>query len=145
MLKLILLFTIIPLLELTLLIKLSNYFGIIVTLSLVTFTGIVGATLAKKQGSSVIKKINNHLAQGEMPTDSLVDGLLVLIGGVMLITPGLLTDIGGFSCIIPFTRSKIKVLTKNRLSKLITNSRVQFFTANNKKTKTVDVTDNDEQ
>ena len=133
MFKLILLFTIIPLLELSILIKLSYYLGTIFTISLVAITGIIGATLAKKEGNSTIKKINNSLSKGEMPTDKLVDGLLILIGGVMLITPGLLTDLGGFSCIIPFTRSKIKILTKHKLKRLIISDRVQFFAANTKK------------
>ncbi|MCK8817238.1 FxsA family protein [Natroniella sulfidigena] len=130
MLKLILLFTVIPLLELTLLIRLSHLWGTTSTILLVAITGIIGAKLTKLEGTSTISKINASLEQGKMPTDNLVDGLLILIGGAMLITPGLLTDLGGFSCIIPLTRSKIKILTKHRLSKLITTGRVQFSSNN---------------
>ncbi len=127
MFKLILLFTIIPLIELTLLIQISYHIGTASTVIIVAITGVIGAILSKKQGTDVLKKIRKSLAEGELPADNLIAGLLVLIGGIMLITPGLLTDLLGFSCIIPITRRKIKKLTQNNFNKLITTGRVQFF------------------
>ncbi|OCL26117.1 FxsA protein [Orenia metallireducens] len=143
MFKLILIFTVIPLIELTLLIRLSYHVGTLYTISLIATTGIIGAILAKKQGTSVVKKINQSLSQGEMPADSLIDGLLILIGSAMLVTPGLLTDFAGFSCIIPFTRKRVKFLMKGKLRKLITTGRVQFFSFNQQEEKTVDIVDNE--
>lgn len=127
-LKLILIFTIIPLLELFILIQISNYLGIIFTISLVAITGLTGAYLTKKQGTSVLTKIRKAIAEGMMPADSLIDGFLILIGGIMLITPGIMTDIGGFSCIIPFTRKIVKKLTVKQFNNLIKTGRFQFST-----------------
>ncbi|GAB6098362.1 hypothetical protein JCM16358_02410 [Halanaerocella petrolearia] len=145
MLKLAFLFTIIPLLELFCLIKISQYLGSLVAVGLVAITGIIGATLAKKQGAVVIKKINYSLAQGRMPADSVIDGLLILIGGVMLITPGLLTDLAGFTCILPFTRPYVKKLTKGRLKKLITTGKVQFFANDEQESKTINIVDEEDK
>nr|WP_282706904.1 FxsA family protein [Natroniella acetigena] len=130
MFKLVLLFTVIPLLELILLIKLSQLWGAVSTILLVAITGIIGAKLTKLEGTSTVTEINSSLAEGTMPTDNLIDGLLILIGGAMLITPGLLSDLVGFACIIPLTRSKIKLLTKERLKRLITTGSFHFSSDN---------------
>ncbi|WP_051412220.1 FxsA family protein, partial [Halonatronum saccharophilum] len=97
MFKLIFIFTIIPLIELALLVKMSNSFGLSFIITLVTITGLLGGALTKHQGKETINKINDSLAQNQLPADNLMNGLLVLIGGVLLITPGVLTDIGGFT------------------------------------------------
>ncbi|AGB41280.1 protein affecting phage T7 exclusion by the F plasmid [Halobacteroides halobius DSM 5150] len=145
MLKLVILFTIIPLVELFLLIQISIHLSSWLAIGLVGITGMLGAGLAKKQGTAVIKKINYSLSQGRMPADSVVDGLLILIGGVLLITPGLLTDISGFACILPFTRPYIKKITKGRLKKLIATGRIQFFSKDSDESQTIDIVeDNDE-
>lgn len=125
--KLIILFTVIPLFELWALIHLSNYLGGLFTVLLVGCTGLLGAIITKKQSTSVLKKINDSLAQGQIPADKLIDGLLIFIGGIMLITPGILTDIIGFCCVLPFTRPKVKYFTKDKLGKLVETGRVQFF------------------
>ncbi len=139
MLRLILFFTIIPLLEITLLMKISQSFGIFYTVLLVGITGLVGAVLSKKQGTSVIIKIKESLNDGMMPANSLIDGLLILIGGILLITPGIFTDLGGFCCIIPFTRKKIKKLTKNKLNNLISTGTFQFSETNSQETREVNI------
>lgn len=144
MFKLVLLFTIIPLVELFLLIKISYYLGSLMAVGLVAITGIIGAGLAKHQGATVIRQINYSLSQGSMPADDLVNGLLVLIGGVLLVTPGLITDLAGFACILPFTRPLIKRITKDSLKKLITTgSRVKFFAPDEDESKTIDIVDDD--
>lgn len=130
--KLIILFTIIPLIELWALIRLSSYLGVLSTVLLVGCTGIIGAILTKRQSSSILTEINEALAQGQMPADKLIDGLLILIGGVMLITPGILTDLTGFCCVTPWTRPQVKYFTKDRLAKIIETGRIQFFSAPSK-------------
>ncbi|MGM0502495.1 MAG: FxsA family protein [Bacillota bacterium] len=127
--KLIFLFTIVPLIELWFLIRLSYSLGNITTVSIVACTGIIGAVVTKKQSLSVLKEINSSLAQGQIPADKLIDGLLILIGGVMLITPGVITDLCGFSCVLPWTRPKIKYFTKGKFKKLITSGQIHFFAA----------------
>ncbi len=126
MLKMIFLFTIIPLLELFILIKLSHIWGLVFTISLVAITGLLGAFLTKKQGVSVVARIRKDITEGSMPADSIIEGFLILIGGVMLITPGILTDIGGFCCIIPSTRKRVKTFTRAKFSNLISTGNFQF-------------------
>lgn len=144
MLKLIFIFTIIPLAELFLLIQISHLLGTIFTISLVGITGLIGAFLAKRQGTSVLTKIRKSLDEGMMPADNLIDGVLILIGGVMLITPGIITDIGGFSCILPYTRKIVKRLTVKQLNRLITVGRFQFSTSGEDK-KVVNIVKNKDE
>ena len=120
------LFATIPLIELALLIKVGSYIGIIPTIIIVGSTGVIGVSLAKNQGYKVVRKIKKSLEVGEMPTDDLIGGLLILIGGVMLLTPGIITDITGFSLILPgsrhffagFARRKFGDYLKNKYNEI---------------------------
>jgi UPF0716 protein FxsA len=113
--QLLLLFIGVPLIEVLILIQLGSQFGFWPTILLVIGTGILGAYLAKLHGLTIWNQIQNDLRAGRMPADKLVDGLLVLIGGVVLLTPGLLTDILGFMLLIPYTRSFFKKFAKSKL------------------------------
>lgn len=115
--RLLILFTVVPLVELALLIKLGNVIGLWPTIFIVIATGVLGAALARSQGTQVIGAIRAEVAQGRPPTESLINGLLVLVGGVVLLTPGLLTDLLGFSLLIPFTRDRFKKRLQGRLRK----------------------------
>lgn len=115
--KLILLFTITPIVELLLLLELSKITSIITTISIVLLTGIVGAYLAKSQGRLIITRIRLELNEGRMPGDQLLNGLCVLVGGALLLTPGIITDVLGFTLVIPGTREIFKGLVKKILSK----------------------------
>ncbi len=125
-LKLILLFTLVPILELALLIKIGGYIGIISTIILVALTGILGVTLARNQGYLVINKIKNSLSQGKMPASDLIEGLLILIGGVLLLTPGILTDITGFTLIIPHSRKIIARLVRKRFQIYLRRQNINY-------------------
>ncbi|MFH1415651.1 MAG: FxsA family protein [Elusimicrobiota bacterium] len=114
LLYLILLFTALPLIELVLLLKIGSYIGIFNTISIVLFTGITGAYLAKTQGLAVLGKIQNELNMGSIPGDRLLDGVLILAGGILLLTPGFITDITGFATLIPVTRNMLRQWLKNR-------------------------------
>jgi UPF0716 protein FxsA len=102
--KLFLLFTIVPLIELALLIKVGTSIGVLPTIIIVVLTGIIGAAIAKYEGLSIIYQIRTMLSQGNIPGDEMLDGLLLLVGGAMLLAPGFLTDILGYAMVIPFTR-----------------------------------------
>lgn len=104
----------VPIIELALLIQIGGYIGVIYTVILVGITGIIGVSLARQQGFQVITRIKKALRKGEVPTDDLIGGLLILSGGIMLLTPGLITDITGFSLIIPGSRKIFIKLLKNR-------------------------------
>ena len=115
--RLLILFTVVPLIELALLIKLGNLIGLWPTIFIVIATGVLGAALARNQGTRTVGAIRAELAQGRAPTESLINGLLILVGGVVLLTPGLLTDLLGFSLLIPFTRNWFKKELRGRLRK----------------------------
>lgn len=102
--KLILLFTLVPLLEAYLLVTLGSLLGFWPTVGIVLVTGVVGGFLAKREGLRVFRQWNEALAQGRLPEEGLVGGLLVLVGGVLLVTPGVLTDITGVALMIPQSR-----------------------------------------
>jgi UPF0716 protein FxsA len=106
--RLILLFTIVPFVELYLLLELAARIGAIETLAVVIVTGIVGGALARMEGWKTWRRIQEDLARGIMPSGRLVDGVLILAGGLLLLTPGVLTDGAGFLLLIPFTRAGIK-------------------------------------
>jgi UPF0716 protein FxsA len=107
-LKLLLLFTLVPFIELAILIKLGEVIGLWPTLAIVLITGVAGAALAKGEGLAVASKIKGELQQGHIPGRQLINGLLVLIGGVLLLTPGLITDFAGFLLITPGPRDLIR-------------------------------------
>lgn len=112
-------FIVIPILEFTLLIEIGRVLGTLPTLILILGTGVVGAYFARLEGLRILYSIRSEFAQGHMPTEKLLDGLIVLIAGVVLITPGLLTDIAGLMLLIPLTRYPIKSFLKRRAQSLI--------------------------
>jgi len=111
--KLFLCFTIIPMIELYFLIKLGSVIGGFSTILIVISTGFAGAWLLKKQGLITILNIRHSMEQGIMPTQELIDALIIFAAGVILITPGLLTDISGLLLLLPVTRTKFKTFLKD--------------------------------
>jgi len=114
--RLIILFITIPLVEIILLIWVSTRTHWSSTLMLVILTGAWGAYLAKSQGYSILARIQAETAAGRVPTAELIDGLLVLIGGIVLLTPGLLTDLVGFSLMVPGFRAIIRERVKKKFA-----------------------------
>lgn len=117
LLPLIILFTTVPIIELFLIIQVhgmaESVWGssqaLMFTFGSILLTGIVGAAVAKNQGFQIIKKAQDSLSQGIVPGDALVEGLLVVFGGVLLLTPGYVSDLLGFSMILPLTRPLIAI------------------------------------
>ena len=107
MLKLLLAFTIIPIIEIYLLIEIGSIFGALTAISLVILTGFLGAFMARMQGLQTLFRIQESLREGKMPSGELLDALLIVIAGVVLLTPGFLTDSAGFLLLIPTTRNSI--------------------------------------
>ncbi len=105
---LLLLFTLVPVMELWLLLQIGQMTSTLFTISLIIVTGIIGAALAKHQGLENLRKLQTGMSSGQAPTDTLIDGLLILVAGAVLITPGVLTDLFGFSLLIPPLRSVIR-------------------------------------
>ncbi len=125
--RLILLFTVIPLIELYLLIQVGRYLGTLPTIMIVLITGIIGGLLARSQGLNVQRQIRIDLQNGIIPTDSLIDGLFILIAGALLITPGMLTDVCGFALMVPGFRVKLKMWLKGVLKHKFESGQFQFY------------------
>jgi UPF0716 protein FxsA len=123
LLKLFLAFTIIPFIEIYLLIKIGSYIGAFNTLIVVILTGFMGALLARYQGLKTMFRVRENLAHGEMPAEHLLDALLILLAGIVLLTPGFLTDLAGFIILIPTTRFHFKRWLRKKFDRLITQNR----------------------
>lgn len=109
------LFILVPLVELYLLIQVGSLVGVEITIGIVVVTGLLGAWLARVQGLKVLGEVRTRVAAGEMPTDALIDGLLILVAGAVLLTPGLLTDALGFGLLFPQGRRLARSLVRRRL------------------------------
>ena len=127
LLKLIALFTIIPIVEVYLLFKIANLTNGLTTIAIVIFTGILGAYLAKQEGKAVLNRLKYELNQGSLPGNELINGLCILIGGILLITPGLITDFVGFTLVMSFTRQGYVNLITEKFKNMIANGNVNFF------------------
>ena len=119
---LLLLLTVVPAVELMILIRLSTLVGFPPTLLLILATGILGASLARWQGLRTTSRIRQEMAQGKVPGEALVDGALILVAGAVLLTPGILTDALGFALLIPVIRHVFK---RTALGWIQRNARVQ--------------------
>lgn len=108
LLKLFLAFTIIPFIEIYLLIKIGSYLGAFNTVIIVILTAFFGALLARYQGFQTMLRVRESLERGEMPAEELMDALLILLAGIVLLTPGFLTDLAGLIILIPSTRLMFK-------------------------------------
>lgn len=127
--KLVILFTIIPLLELYLLIKAGSIIGGSNTILIVILTGIVGAAFAKSQGYSTIMNIREKISLGQIPGNELVQGILILAGGITLLTPGFITDLAGFTLLIPWTRKIYATWLISYFSNKIRGPHSQFYSS----------------
>lgn len=106
--KLLLLFIIVPVVELYILIEVGKKIGSLTTIGIIILTGILGAYLVKSQGFMILKKIQNDLNEGILPGNNLIQGAIILAGGILLLTPGFITDIIGFIFLIPASRRVVK-------------------------------------
>ena len=115
LLKLLIAFTIIPIIEIYLLIEIGSMFGALTAVTLVILTGFLGAFLARMQGLQTLYRIQESLREGRMPSGELLDALLIVIAGLVLLTPGFLTDSAGFLLLIPATRNSIKYWLRRQI------------------------------
>ncbi len=102
-----LLFLIVPLIEIIILIEIGKVVGAGYTIALVIGTAALGAALFRQQGLSTLAKVQMSMDQGDLPATELVEGLMLLVAGALLLTPGFFTDVFGFLVLIPVLRKKI--------------------------------------
>lgn len=119
LLTLVLLFTVLPIVEISLLVTIGGAIGWPATLLIALGTGMLGATLARQQGLTTIARIGAQLQSGKPPGDALLDGALILFAAAVLITPGVLTDAVGFALLAPPFRQILKPLLLSTLKKSV--------------------------
>ncbi|MCI0572387.1 MAG: FxsA family protein [Myxococcaceae bacterium] len=120
-----LLFTVVPVVELWLLVWLGGRVGAVPTVAMVVLAGVAGAVLAKREGRRVLTAWRRSMAEGRLPEEGLLSGALVLAGGVLLVTPGVLSDIVGFLLLVPPTRKVAAGWLRKRLEAGVRSGRVR--------------------
>lgn len=103
-----LLFSVVPVVEIAILIKIGSYIGVTNTIIIVVATAVVGAILVKIEGISVMFKIRSKFTQGVLPGAELIEGAMILVAGALLLTPGFTTDLLGFLLVFPISRKFIR-------------------------------------
>ena len=126
LLRLFLCFTLIPMVELYLLIKVGTVIGGLNTILLVILTGAAGAWLAKMEGLQTLYRVRTNLQQGLMPAEELLDAVIILVAGIVLITPGLLTDVFGLVLLWPVTRNALKRFLRKKFDELQAQGKINF-------------------
>jgi len=119
-------FVAIPILEFAILIEIGRRLGTIETLLLVFGTGILGAWLARLEGFRILYQIRQDLDAGRAPAGHVFDGVLVLVAGIVLITPGLLTDLAGLLLLFPPTRRPVKAILRRWIERRLTTTRIEI-------------------
>lgn len=97
-------FLLVPIIEIYLLIRIGGLIGVMPTIVLVILTAFIGAILLRIQGLQTYRRFHQALRQGRVPTTEILEGIALLIGGALLLTPGFFTDVIGFICLLPFSR-----------------------------------------
>jgi UPF0716 protein FxsA len=127
LLKLFLAFTLIPFSELYLLIKIGYYLGAFNTILVVIVTGLLGAYLAKLQGIKTMMRVRESMNRGELPAEEMLDALLIFVAGIVLLTPGFITDLAGLAILVPNTRSLFKQWLRKKFDQWISENKTNIM------------------
>ena len=125
--RLILLFVVTPLVELAILVYLGTIIGALYTILIVVATGLAGAFLARNQGLATLSRIRSSIERGVIPSAELFQGTLILAGGLLLLTPGIVTDLVGFIMLIPQTRTIITRWLRSLIQRKIQKGEVHYW------------------
>ena len=121
------LFILIPIVEITVLIKVGEAIGAWYTIGLVLLSAFIGVNMLRIQGLSTLARAQQRMSQGDMPGQEMIEGIVLAVGGAMLITPGFVTDFFGFCCLIPFTRKWIITHALSRFTVVTTHQTGDSF------------------
>ncbi|MBS4212976.1 MULTISPECIES: FxsA family protein [Neobacillus] len=124
---LLLLIIAVPAAEIGFLLLSGKTIGVWPTILLIILTGVLGAYLAKREGLQTIRKAQEQFRMGQIPGDAVLDGICIIIGGILLLTPGFLSDIFGFLLLFPPTRKPVKLLMINALRKRIEKGNIRII------------------
>ena len=117
--RLLALFIFVPIIELGIFLWIGDRLGLLNTLAIILLTGVLGATLTKSQGLRVLREFQQNTAAGQLPHAPIIEGLIILVAGALLLTPGFLTDIVGFLALVPTVRGQLRKFLTHTLSKRI--------------------------
>jgi UPF0716 protein FxsA len=127
LLRLFLAFTLIPFFEIYLLIKIGYYLGAFNTVLVVIVTGLLGAYLAKLQGIKTMTRVRESLNRGELPAEQMLDAVLIFVAGIVLLTPGFMTDLAGIAMLVPNTRFWFKRWLRKKFDQWISEKRTNII------------------
>ena len=125
LLKLFFAFTIIPFVEIYLLIKIGSYAGAFNTVLIVILTGLLGASLARLEGIKTMTKVRECMNRGEVPAEEMLDAMLIFIAGIVLLTPGFITDLAGLALLVPKTRYWFKRWLRKKFDEWISSNKLR--------------------
>lgn len=124
-----LLFIIMPVVEIYVLIKASAFWGVSRSIGVILLTGFFGAWMLRTQGRAILMQTQQQVQRGEIPTEQIMDGLLVFGGGLLLLTPGFITDLFGFCMILPAIRPLFKVALIRYFRRMVERGNVHIYGA----------------
>jgi UPF0716 protein FxsA len=127
--RLFLLFTVVPLVELALLIRVGRWLGALPTVGLVAATGLAGAWLARRESTRSWRAVRDELAAGRVPGEELLHTLFIVLAGALLVTPGVLTDVVGLLALVRPVRALGVEAARARLARGLEEGTVRFFHA----------------
>ncbi|MFB6163944.1 MAG: FxsA family protein [Haloarculaceae archaeon] len=131
MLRILALLLLIPLFDALLLVAVAAWIGWLPTVLLVVLTALIGMLLVRAEGRDTLRKIQSKFAQGEIPTDELLDGGLLIAAGAFLLTPGVVTDAVGLLLVIPFTRYPVRLAAKKWVVTPYVDAKMDGFVTGN--------------
>lgn len=118
---------IVPALEIGVLVLSGNTIGFWPTVLMIILTGVIGAWLAKKQGMETLRKAQEQMQYGRLPGDAIIDGLCIMAGGLLLLTPGFVTDLTGLFLLLPPTRKLFKPILMRLFRNWINRGRITII------------------
>ncbi|MDF2968794.1 MAG: FxsA family protein [Nocardioidaceae bacterium] len=117
-------FLVVPVIEIAVIVQVGSWIGVLPTVALLLLESLLGAYLLKREGRRAWVALRETLANGVMPDVALLDAALVVVGGTLLLTPGFVTDIVGFACVLPFTRPAIRRLVTRLIVRQVGSTRL---------------------
>jgi UPF0716 protein FxsA len=124
--RILLLFAIVPLIEIFVLIKIGSLIGALNTILLLLAMAMLGTLLARLEGLRTLRQIQTSLAEGQVPAEELIDGVLIFVAGVLLVIPGILSDFLALFLLFPFTRTHFKRWLRRRFDRMAASGRLRL-------------------
>jgi len=121
-----LIFVVTPIVELAVIVQVAGSTGVMNTIGLLVLVSLVGAWLVRREGLGILRLAQAELAKGRMPGRELVDGLLVLLAGALMLTPGFVTDAVGLALLLPPVRAVLRLVATRRLSRSVDAGRTRW-------------------